>query len=525
MSGRFAPGTSPKAVFQKMGLRTRAALFPFAAPRARVGLSSAGRFRDSLEELGGLYATFGRFLLWRADLLRPDYLNALRGIRVSIPPLPRQDAIAALCRDFGAKGERLAASLSDEPVWSNLSRCAWRGVWEGQPVLVQLVRHPVPREEFSHFAKAMATLREPGIAGATRPEVLAQFESWLRLADSSAREGSYLETLHGFPQKTLVEYPNLIREFCSPAVLCWHWVEGETLSNRVATGSADVVEKLAETLLEQACLIGVVDAELDLSTMAVDAAGRVVMRRATRMVAIPAAMSRNVLKYITAVLTGDSPYANHQLIRLGFGYSSSPMETRLFDELSNLEPELKVNLRFPASVGAFESNWRALARIRRERPLYLDAFHRNLVAAGYLDADSPRTGQNHKEDAVSEAQWPVVGRLLRARLGDLTTRDAGSQWILGSGLVALEGIRQATRLADGFRGNDLAFTFSPGHSEEPVRSANREVRTRMLLAVLLVVFLICLRWGANAAPPLSGVLAVAAVITAVLLLGLLWRTV
>jgi hypothetical protein len=231
-------------------------------------------------------------------------------------------------------------------------------------------------------------------------------------------------------------------------------------------------------------------------------------------------MVRTVLKYVTAVLAGNSPYANHQLIRLGFGSSSTRSEARLYDELSNLEPELKINLHFPMSVGIFESNWRALARIRRQRPLYLDALHRNLVATGYFDADTA-TGSGH--DAVADAQWPVVGRLVRARMVDLTSGDVGAQWILGSGLLALEGARQLTRFADGFRDNDLAFTFSPGHSEEASRRANRGVRNGVLAAVLLMIFLICLRWAPRVPAPWSGAVAAAAVLSAALLLWLLWR--
>lgn len=520
MSVLTASGPGPTGVFHKMGLRTRAPWSAFAMSSVREGLGPGARLRDALEELGGLYATFGRFLAYRADLLRGEHLAPLRSIRLAIPPVPRQDAVTALCRDLGLKGERLAASLSEEPVWSTVSRCAWRATWEGQAVVLQMERPAVEKSEFARFASQVASLREPEIAAALRPEVLTQFESWLRLADSPGRERSYLETLGSFPQKTLVDYPRLVPELCFADILCWHWVEGAPLDKLIADGSADAVGKLAEALLEQACLISVVDAEFDLSAMVVTPDGRIGMRRATRLVAVPAAMSRNLLKYITAVLSGNSPTANHQLVRMVFGYTSTQMEARLYDELSNLEPELKINLRFPESVGAFESNWRALARVRSDRPLFLDALHRNLLATGYMDADTAKQG---KSDTVADAQWPVVGRIFRARFSELASADVASQWVLGAGLLALEGLRQATRFANGFRDNDLSFTFAPGLSEEAGRAANRALRTGVLLAVLLMVFLICLRWAPKAPAPISGALQIAAVVSAVLLLWLLWR--
>jgi hypothetical protein len=508
---------SPSAVFHQHGLRTRA---PWSALGVREGVSHAVRFRDALEELGGLYATFGRYLAWRADLLRSDYLLALRSIQAAAPPMARDEAVATLCRVLGLKGERIAASFSDEPVWSTVSRCAWRGTHEGRPIVVQFDRPAVPEKEFDRFARRVRSLREPGVAAALTDEAIDEFRAWLRLADASGRERAYLETLAGFPHKTLVEYPKIVPEACSAGILSWEWVEGDTLAQRVAEKDGAALAKLAEALLEQVCLLSVVDADLDLSAMAIDRNGRIALRRATRLVAIPAAMARTTLKYITAVLAGNSPYANHQLIRLAFGSSSTQMESRLYDELSNLEPELKINLQFPASAGAFESNWRALAHMRRARPLYLDALHRNLVAAGYCEADTAKGGGG---DTVADAQWPVVGRLIRSRIGELTAGDIGSQWIMGSGLLAMEGLRQFTRFADGFRDNDLAFTFAPALSEEAVRKANRAVRTGVLVAVLLMVFLICLRWGPRAPAPWSGIVSAAAVISAALLLWLLWR--
>jgi len=518
MEARLASGQSPGAVFQRTGLRVRR-LWPHPRAARRVrDLSTAARFRTALEELGGLYATFGQFLAWRADLLRPDYLAVLRRIRVEIPPVPRADFVRALCDGLGLAGERLAAGLEDGPLWSTLGRCAYRSTWAGQAVVVQLSRPPVGKGEYRRFERGVRTLREPGIAGALAPGVLRQFEMWLRITDSTSRERSYLETLAGFPQRVVLKYPRPIPELCTTNVLCWPWVDGEPLSRQVGSGSAETVRMLAEGMLEQTCLISVVDADLDLESIVLAKDGQLALRRANRLVAIPAAMARTLLKYISSVLTGNSPYANRQLVRLVMGYVSSPVESRLFDELSNLEPELKINLRFPPSVGAFESNWRAIARIAHNRPLYLDVLHRNLISVGYLDAETAPAGES--PDLVAEAQWPVLGKLLRARLGELTTREVASQWLLGSGLLFLESLRQSVRLADSVRDNDLALTFASGSPEEASRQNGETVHSRFLVAILVLIFLVCLRWGPKAPPPWSGVVTALAAAAAV---GLLWK--
>ena len=85
----IVPLTDPAVTFQKFGLRSPG-VWPggSVAPEYRP-LSDAARFRDALEALGGLYASFAQFLMWRADLLRTDYLGRLRHIKVSAPPIPR----------------------------------------------------------------------------------------------------------------------------------------------------------------------------------------------------------------------------------------------------------------------------------------------------------------------------------------------------------------------------------------------------------------------------------------------------
>src|SRR5882672_3046750 len=80
------PRSDPAVTFQKFGLRSPG-IWRGAGVEAS-DLSEAARFRSALEELGGLYAAFGQFLMWRADLLRTDYLGRLRHIRVPVAAIP-----------------------------------------------------------------------------------------------------------------------------------------------------------------------------------------------------------------------------------------------------------------------------------------------------------------------------------------------------------------------------------------------------------------------------------------------------
>jgi hypothetical protein len=107
---------------------------------------------------------------------------------------------------------------------------------------------------------------------------------------------------------------------------------------------------------------------------------------------------------------------------------------------------------FPPSAGAFESNWRALATLAPARPLFLDCLHRNLLAAGYCNSDAVRAGAPAR-DAISEAQWPVVGRLIRTQLDMLLNRESAKEWAVGPA-SHVQPFREMNRLAEELRESD-----------------------------------------------------------------------
>jgi hypothetical protein len=514
----YASGAGPRRVFRELGLQTRGSWRTADAPRYRE-LSRGARFRVGLEKLGGLYGAFGQFLCWRADLASIEFLSGLRQGSWRTAPIPKDQFVQALSVALGGKGELLARDLEDTPCWSTLSRCAYRSRYQDRIVVVQQARQPVADTDFSSFERGLGALDEEGVRQATTPEVFRQFRQWVRLADSHDRERSYLETLSGMAERTLAAYPRLIPELSTGDLLCWEWAEGEPVSSLLARRSEEAVQKVAEAVLEQVCLLSVVDGEFDPDSMVITPSGRLAVRRANRLIAVPAPLVRSTLRYISAVLAGNSPVAVHLLLKLAGCRSPSATESRLLDELAHLQPELKVNLRFPSSAAVFEGNWRALSRVRAERPLFFDFLHRNLLAVGYWNAETSGTA-GPSPDCIAEAQWPILARLLRIRFGELLRRDAASEWFLGSGLLFFEGLRQMNRLADEFRDNDLSIGVeTTGRAPEESRNRNRAVRSGILGAMLLVVFLVCLRWGGAVPSPWSTVLAVAAVLMA---LGLFW---
>lgn len=518
------PGSGPKpaTVFSQKGFRVRRWWAPGPSPQHQA-LSRGARLRAALEELGGLYVAFGQFLSWRADLLALDYISALAGLRAPGPVQDRSDFTSVLVQELGVKGERICSALDDEPCWNTPWRVAYRTSYEGRALVVQVAARPIPERAWSEFENGIRQLRDPAVRQLTSPAVLAEFREWAHLARDVARERDYLAALGNQPGGTLIEYPRPIAELSGGRVLCWEWVDGEPLSALVRRNSIAAVGKLAEGLLEQFCILAVVNAEMDADAYVIKGDGKIALRRAHRMLAIPPPLARLVLRYITAVLANDDAMAADLLLRIaGRGIPLADSKA-LFDALAALQPELKVKLRFPASGKRFEAYWRAISDLTSRLPSFFNQMNRNLAAVSYWNAQAV-AGRADAPDCLADAQWPVLGRLLNARLRGLLTRETATEWAVGSGLLFFESMRQAARVADGVRDKELSLGFDfvvtggAGGGETA-----RITRSLIIAAMLTVVFVLSLLAGARSAGAVSWALFAVAVLSGCALFATLVR--
>jgi hypothetical protein len=154
-------------------------------------------------------------------------------------------------------------------------------------------------------------------------------------------------------------------------------------------------------------------------------------------------------------------------------------------------------VQFPPSAAIFEGNWRALKRTGVQEPLFLDILHRNLIAVGYWNAEAAVPALP-APDLIADAQWPVLGRILRTRLGEMATRETASDWFVGSGLVFFEAMRQVNRLAEGLRENDISLGVEAQNGEDDEGKAHTRIRLGILIGMLFVLFLACLRFAVSA---------------------------
>lgn len=465
----------------------------------------------ALAELGGLYGAFARFLGWRADLLDASYLTQLRRLKVDLPAIPPAAVAAIVRRELeAAAAEELARTLSPEPLWNTRSRTAYAATWRREPVIVQVAHPPVAEATFQDFEKGIRALGLPELAGIIAPSVLEQFRDTLRSGESLEAERSFLDVLSHYRGDTLAEYPAPIPELSTPAVLCWPAAEGRPVSELLEQGDGRAPVLIASAILEQFFSLSMVDADLTLESMLVDRDHRLHVRRLNHPIAVLPGVIDTGIKYVSAVLAGNAPRSAQTLIRLMIAQPPLDLEKELMEEFSGVEPELKINLWYPPSAGAFESNWRALARIAPRRPLFLDCLHRNLVAAGYWNADAVGAGAP-AQDAILEAMWPVVGQLLRTQTGVLWTRESAQEWAAGSGLLMVSTFREMNRLVEELRDNDLTVGVDAGDWPRPEPRPGRP-GSGLILGGLLLLFLVSLQGSSVAPEPWAMVLKVLGVV-------------
>lgn len=460
----------------------------------------AAKLKDAFERLGGVYLAFARFLMWRADLLDAESINLLRRMNPVFSAVPR-DKVAALLRlELGETGGDLARQMEEQPVWSTLSRTAYLSWHQGTMVVVQVARDPFPESALADFEAGIGYLRHPDMRRVAAPRILAEFRQWLRGGESIALERSYLEVLGRSQGETLVDYPAPIPEISTANLICWPWVEGETAGSLIGRGQTDAVTRVAVAVLEQYCNLAIIDADLQLDAIVLPTGGdRLAIRRIDRPLSVPPPAVNLGMKYIAAVQEGNASMTVQTLMALAVGQSNASLESDLMNLMSGIEPELKVHAWYPGSAAAFESNWRALDKLKvsRPRPLYLDCLQRNLIAVGYWTSDAVAAG-GKPVDTIAEAQWPVVARVLRLNAGQFLNPAVLQEWSAGLGLLTFGAMREANRLAEELRENNLTVEVE----EDTDLRANENKAgpgsgVAVLAACLLIALLGALRWGSG----------------------------
>ena len=483
-------------VFDRHGLRKAGFWKSIAISRDRAEVTSADDLARSLGQLGGVYTQFARFLNWRADLVGARQVAALREIPVSLPAPSLAELTSLLGAELPGYAEHLLAGIEHDCLWSLAHRAAWRTKYNGLPVVLQIARPPVAENDLTEFEQNIGQVQRMDVARISAPHVIAEFRQWLRDGEGLERESKYLDVINATASERLLHYPTPIPELSTAKILCWPWIEAKPARELIASGSAETATKIAMSIFEQLFVLGIVETDIDLDSFGVREDGTLILRRLSRVASVPPININIGMKYIAAVLAGDSTITVQTLYPLAAGHSSATLEAGLLNALSAVEPELKVKLRYPRSAAAFESNWRAIARIHPAVPAWLNGLHRSLIAVGYWNAEAIAAGATIT-DALEDAHWPVLRSLLSSQASQLLTSSSLNEWSAGAGLLLFGSLREVNRMAEEFRENNLTFGVETIAQPPPATESGSSLTGRISIAFLLIILIASLHWGAS----------------------------
>ena len=438
------------------------------------------RFRQALEERGGLFTVFGRFLAGRADLLPSSYLLQLRAIKI-----PNESRASELSlRDLGS-------SVSDFHL-IRVAPCSevYGATYDGRRVVIEL--YGADASVFSEpawtlFRREIHVLADGPESLVATPAAIDRFGDWLRLESDLGRKRTILGNLGDIPSDSISRFPALVPGLQSDRWLAYEAVTGRLLEDdlRLRPNPArKSLQRLTESLLEQCLLLSMVDADLEIGNFLLLDDGGIGFRALPAFAPVPVEWHYEFLQYVASTVAGETPRAIRMLSRMSGGGKPYAAEQVLLRNLSGLRPELKVRVTTPESVTGLENYWRAHAASGLNLPVFLELFHRQMTLVG----------QQHSEigtpaDLIEESLWPVLARVLKLRFSEILTVEKGREWMFGTGLLSMATVRQLGLSLEQLRDNELAVVLDQQETapdEVSLRRRTGFVRSGVALGILVL---------------------------------------
>lgn len=210
---------------------------------------------DELVRMGPTFVKLGQLLSTRADLLPPEYLEALADLREDVAPIPPGDAQRVIEEELGGSG--VFKSFSPEPFAAASLGQVHRAVLnDGRPVAVKVQRPGIRQQaiEDMEVVAEMAAFLDEHSEGAARfgfAEMVSQFRQSL-IGELDYRQEAANQKLMGAQllDFRFIVIPQPVDARTTSRVLTMDLVEGRSLTSVDSAGRPDVdYPHLAEELI------------------------------------------------------------------------------------------------------------------------------------------------------------------------------------------------------------------------------------------------------------------------------------
>jgi ubiquinone biosynthesis protein len=227
--------------------RRNGLLGPRAATTALTSQVGARRLRLTIEQSGGMLVKFGQIASTREDLLPPEVIGELSGLRMNLPPLPIETVRAQITAALGAPAEDLFAEFDPKPLGAASIGVTHRAVLhDGRRVIVK-VRRPDAQERLAADTAVMRWATRVASARVARLRAMGATDLVDELIDGVTHELDFTQELANNTAMRLargddpgIYLPAVLPELTTPEVLVMDLVEGVSTSEEAARRAADL---------------------------------------------------------------------------------------------------------------------------------------------------------------------------------------------------------------------------------------------------------------------------------------------
>ncbi len=227
-------------------------------PGSKVGRSQAENFVKALVELGPTFIKFGQALSSRADLLPPDYIEALNTLQDLVPPVPFKQMKKVLQQELGKDIQVLFAELDPVPIASaSIGQVYAARLWGGDEVVVKIVR-PDAEKTFEQDLEILADMAQWATQHTSigkmydLPALIEEFAYTVRAEFDYQREGRNADTFRkNFSDDPNIYIPVVYWQYTTRQVITLERVSGLKINDLAGLDAAGIDRrKVAENLMQ-----------------------------------------------------------------------------------------------------------------------------------------------------------------------------------------------------------------------------------------------------------------------------------
>lgn len=307
---------------------------------------NAGRIKETMLELQGLFIKAGQLISTLSNVLPEEFREPLEELQDNVPPHPFDKMAAMIQEELGKPIEEIYTSFERQPIAAASIGQAHRARIGDQEVVVK-IQHP-KIDELAHvdltIIKRIVGLVARFMKIKGIEHLYQQVEQMIEEELDYGQEASSMQLIkQNFEKEKRLYIPTVYSQFSSKKVLTIEYCQGVKISEvkQLQNWGLDL-EKLAQNLVEMYCQMILVDgfyhADPHPGNVLVNEQGQIILLDFGAVARLSPEMKRGIPELIQATLKQDVEAMVKLLRKLGFiakGEGNAKIARKLIDDVQD----------------------------------------------------------------------------------------------------------------------------------------------------------------------------------------------